>query len=188
MSINKTILVVDDDLNLLEMIGESLAEQGYDVLVAAHPDEALRKLSEIDVRFALLDYDLCVPGMTGVDLAQKIRFQHPDIIILIMTGYQNIKYAVDAMRNFKFDYMIKPFRVDQVISSFERSLREYELVEENKNLYRSIIDLEKKISELREQMDEKSSSNSSVRVISKASKKLISNSKAADIYKEQQNG
>jgi len=105
-----------------------------------------------------------------------------------MTGYQNIKYAVDAMRNFKFDYMIKPFRVDQVISSFERSLREYELVEENKNLYRSIIDLEKKISELREQMDEKSSSNSSVRVISKASKKLISNSKAADIYKEQQNG
>ncbi len=187
MSINKTILVVDDDLNLLEMIGESLSEQGYDVLVAAHPDEALRKLEQREVRFALLDYDLCVPEMNGVDLAHKIRFNHPDIIILIMTGYQNIKYAVEAMRNFKFDYMIKPFRVDQVISSFERSLREYELVEENKTLYRSIIELESKVAELKEQLNEKSEIRTPVKVISKASKKLISNSIAADVYKEQQN-
>jgi len=187
MSINKTILVVDDDLNLLEMIGESLSEQGYNVLVAANPDEAIRKISEIEVRFALLDYDLCVPEMNGIDLAHKIRFNHPDIIILIMTGYQNIKYAVDAMRNFKFDYMIKPFRVDQVISSFERSLREYDLTEENKTLYRNILELEDKLTELKERLDEKSESHASVKVVSKASKKLISNSKAMDVYKEQQN-
>lgn len=181
---NNTILVVDDDVNLLEMISEGLAEHSYRVIVAERPDEAMRKIKNVDVRFALLDYDLNVPGLNGVELAQKIRFQAPDVIILIMTGYQNIKFAVEAMRNFKFDYMIKPFRIDQVISAFERSLREYELVEENKSLYRSILELEEEIASLKEQLDEKE--NGPIRVVNKASKKMISNSKAIDVYKKQQ--
>ncbi|RMH64998.1 MAG: response regulator [Calditrichaeota bacterium] len=186
MSVNKSILIVDDDFNILEMIGEGLGEQGYQVQVAANPDDALRKVREHDFRFALLDFDLNTPGMTGVDLAQKIRFYQADIIVMIMTGYQNIKYAVDAMRNFKFDYLIKPFRIDQVISAFERSLREYELLEENKMLYRKILALEEEITHLREIIEEKKSTAVSMRTISQASKKLIANTKAADVYKKQQ--
>jgi len=182
---NNSILVVDDDLNLLEMIKEGLDEHNYNVIVAAHPDEAMRKIKNVDVRFALLDYDLCVPGLNGIDLAQKIRFQAPDVIVMIMTGYQNIKFAVEAMRTFKFDYMIKPFRIDQVISAFERSLREYDLVEENKSLYRNILDLEEQIATLKEQLEDKNSNE--VKVISKASKNIISNSVALDVYKKQQN-
>ena len=135
---NNSILVVDDDSGLLEMISEGLEEHGYNVTIASNPNEAMQTINQIDVRFALLDYDLGVPGLNGVDLAQKIRFQAPEAIIMIMTGYQNIKFAVEAMRAYKFDYMIKPFRIDQVISAFERSLREYDLVEENKSLYRSV--------------------------------------------------
>ena len=101
-----------------------------------------------------------------------------------MTGYQNIKFAVEAMRSFKFDYMIKPFRIDQVISAFERSLREYDLVEENKTLYRSIIELEDQIEKLKERLNEKD--DGSVKIISKASKRIISNSNAIDVYKKQQ--
>lgn len=179
---NNTILVVDDDINLLEMISEGLAEHDYKVMVAAHPDEALRKIKDVDVRFALLDYDLCVPELNGIELAQKIRFQAPDVIIIIMTGYQNIKYAVEAMRSFKFDYMIKPFRIDQVISAFERSLREYELIEENKNLYRTILELEEQLQSFKEDDGEKDK----VKIVSKASKKFVSNSKAVDVYKRQQ--
>ncbi len=186
MSINKSILIVDDDLNILEMIGEGLAEQGYNVQAAANPEDALKKVRENDFRFALIDFDLCVPEMTGVDLAQKIRFYQADMIIMIMTGYQNIKYAVDAMRNFKFDYLIKPFRIDQIISSFERSLREYELQEENKMLYRKILELEEEIRQLHERIDEKKSTAVSIKTISHASKKLIANTKAADVYKKQQ--
>jgi DNA-binding NtrC family response regulator len=181
---NNTILVVDDDVNLLEMISEGLSEHSYRVIVSEHPEEAMRKIKNVDVRFALLDYDLNVPGLNGVDLAQKIRFQAPDVIILIMTGYQNIKFAVEAMRNFKFDYMIKPFRIDQVISAFERSLREYELVEENKSLYRSILELEEEVASLKEQLNEKDGGQ--FRVVNKTSKKMISNSKAIDTYKKQQ--
>ncbi len=183
MSVNKTILIVDDDLSILEMIGEGLTEQGYHVVAAVNPEDALQKIKEVDIRFALIDYDLCVPEMNGVDLSQKIRFAQPDVIILIMTGYQNIKYAVDAMRNFKFDYLIKPFRIDQVISSFERSLREYQLLEENKMLYRKIIELEEECERLKNSENEEHV----MRTISQASKKLISNSNAADIYRKQQN-
>jgi len=181
---NKSILVVDDDASLLEMISEGLEEHGYQVAVASHPDEALQQINAIDVRFALLDYDLGVPGVNGVDLAQKIRFHAPDAIIMIMTGYQNIKFAVEAMRAYKFDYMIKPFRIDQVISAFERSLREYDLIEENKNLYRSVLELEEQLSLMHKQIEEKNSKE--VKVISKASKNVVSNSKAVDIYKKQQ--
>ncbi len=181
---NNSILVVDDDAGLLEMIEEGLREHGYHVTIASHPDDALKLINAIDVRFALLDYDLGVPGVNGIELAQKIRFHAPDAIIMIMTGYQNIKYAVEAMRAFKFDYMIKPFRIDQVISAFERSLREYDLIEENKNLYRSVLELEEQITLLNKQIEEKNSQE--VRVVSKASKNVVSNSKAADVYKKQQ--
>ncbi len=181
---NNSILIVDDDAGLLEMISEGLEEHGYTVTVASHHEQALKMINQTPVRFALLDYDLGVPGLNGVELAQKIRFQAPDAIILIMTGYQNIKFAVEAMRAFKFDYMIKPFRIDQVISAFERSLREYDLVEENKNLYRSIIELEEEISSLKSEIAEKN--NTDVKIISKASKNVVSNSKAADVYKKQQ--
>ena len=181
---NKSILVVDDDANLLEMISDGLQEHGYNVVTSLRPEDALQKINQIDVRFALLDFDLGVPGLNGVELAQKIRFHAPEAIIMIMTGYQNIKYAVEAMRSFKFDYMIKPFRIDQVISAFERSLREYDLIEENKNLYRSVLELEEQIVLLQTQLEEKNSKE--VKIISKASKNVVSNSKAADVYKKQQ--
>ena len=170
---NNSILVVDDDASLLEMICEGLEEHGYRVAIASNPDEAMILTTATDFRFALLDYDLGVPGVNGIELAQKIRFHAPDAIIMIMTGYHNIKFAVEAMRSFKFDYMIKPFRIDQVISAFERSLREYDLIEENKKLYRSVLEL-----------DEKNSKE--VRVISKASRNIVSNSNAVDVYKKQQ--
>jgi DNA-binding NtrC family response regulator len=181
---NNSILVVDDDAGLLEMICEGLEEHGYNVTTSLNPDDALRRINETDVRFALLDYDLGVPGVNGVVLAQKIRFYAPDAIIMLMTGYQNIKFAVEAMRTYKFDYMIKPFRIDQVISAFERSLREYDLIEENKSLYRSVLELEEQIVVLKKQLEEKNSHE--VKVISKASKSVVSNSKAVDVYKKQQ--
>jgi len=181
---NNSILVVDDDFNLLEMISEGLVEHGYNVVVCSHPEQALTKINESSFRFALLDYDLGVPGLNGIELAQKIRFQAPDAIIMIMTGYHNIKYAVEAMRSYKFDYMIKPFRIDQVISAFERSLREYDLVEENKNLYRTVLELEEKLHDLEESSGSQTSPH--LKSVKKASKSTISNSNVVDIYKKQQ--
>ena len=87
---NKSILVVDDDANLLEMISEGLEEHGYNVVSSLRPEDALQKINQIDVRFALLDYDLGAPGLNGVELAQKILFHAPEAIIMIMTGYQNM--------------------------------------------------------------------------------------------------
>lgn len=180
---NSSILVVDDDLNLLEMISDGLEEHGYNVYTSAHPEDALKKIKEIDTRFALVDYDLCVPGLNGIELSQRLRFYAPDIIIIIMTGYANIKYAVEAMRSFKFDYMIKPFRIDQIISAFERSLREYDLIEENKTLYRTVIELENSVKKLEQKLEDKE--NRATITVAQASKNVISSNKAVDKYKKQ---
>ncbi len=181
-----SILVVDDDFNLLEMLRDGLSEHGYQVRVAATPDQAMENVAKNPAQFALIDYDLNVPGTNGVDLAQKIRFQAPNVIIIIMTGYQNIKYAVEAMRTFKFDYMIKPFRIDQVISAFERTLREFELIEENKSLYREILELEEEVKNLRAEVEGEDEPRS-LRPGSKIKRNSLSKINAADIYKKQQN-
>jgi len=150
----KTILVVDDDPAILEMICEGLINDGFDVVSAMTPDEALEKSKRKSMTFAILDLDLSSPKMNGVQLGQKLKKDFEDLIVIIMTGYHNIRLAVDAMRDFEFDYMIKPFRIDQVISLMERAEREMQVRKENRILKSQVSDLEEQIELLKKTIDE----------------------------------
>ncbi len=150
---DKSILVVDDDPAVLEMICEGLIDNGFDVFSAMNPREALNKLRENPVMFALLDVDLGSPEMNGIGLGKQIKADYEDIIIILMTGYHNIKLAVDAMRSHAFDYMIKPFRIDQIISLMERSEREMNVRKENRKLKDRISDLENTLQKLEAKME-----------------------------------
>ena len=83
----KTILLVDDDPNVLEMIYEGLLSENFDVISAANPDEALKKIQGRTLDFALLDLDLGWNYMTGIELGQKLREVDQNLVIIIMTGY-----------------------------------------------------------------------------------------------------
>lgn len=144
----KTILLVDDDPNVLEMIYDGLTAEKFDVIAASNPDDALKMVEHRYLDFALLDLDLGWNYMTGIELGQELRKKNETLVVVIMTGYHNIKFAVEAMRTYSFHYMIKPFRIDQVVSLTERAQKEIQLNTENEQFREKIIELEAEIERL----------------------------------------
>ncbi|MCD4693336.1 MAG: response regulator [Calditrichales bacterium] len=138
MKDNNTILVVDDDPAVLEMVCEGLIENNFEVIAASNPSDALKKVENQEISFALLDLDLNWNKVTGIELGQELRAKFKDVIVIIMTGYHNIKHAVDAMRRLSFYYLIKPFKIDQVMSIAERAQWEIQLIEENIKLKETV--------------------------------------------------
>ncbi len=146
---NRTILVVDDDPAILEMISDGLIDNQFEVITAGSPEEVPAKIKNKAIAFALLDFDLGYQKKNGIQLGIELADQIDDLVVVIMTGYHNIKYALEAMRSYRFHYMIKPFRIDQIISLFERAVHELELRKENEALKAEIASLKKEIEELR---------------------------------------
>lgn len=150
----KTILLVDDDPNVLEMIYEGLSAENFNVISAVNPNEALQKIGNQKLDFALLDLDLGWNYMTGIELGLELNKLDNNLVIIIMTGYHNIKFAVEAMRNHSFHYMIKPFRIDQVISLTERAQKEIQLKLENDALRDRVESLEQELGRLTTLIDQ----------------------------------
>lgn len=150
----KTILLVDDDPNVLEMIYEGLIAENFEVIAASNPNDALKKSKRRVLDFALLDLDLGWNYMTGIELGLELRANDENLVIIIMTGYHNIKFAVEAMRKHFFHYMIKPFRIDQVISLTERAHKEIQLKTENRELHEKVAALELEVEHLASLLDQ----------------------------------
>lgn len=81
------ILVVEDEIQVLRFIGLALGRFGYEVLEASDGEEALAIVASQTIPIDLLLTDVCLPNMTGVDLAAGVKEQHPGQLILFMTGY-----------------------------------------------------------------------------------------------------
>jgi len=144
MQSKNKIIVVDDDPAILEMISDGLMINGFDVITAKNPAETLHKIENIEINFALLDLDLGWPEMNGVELGHELKTIFSDLIVFIMTGFHNFNFAVDASKKFAYSYVIKPFRIDQLLSLFEQAQREYELVRENRKLRKIVKELKNK--------------------------------------------
>jgi len=149
-----TILVVDDDPMILEMLDDGLSQEEFRVITAANPNTALTLAEAEHPEYAVLDLDLGWHEVSGIELGQTLIGKYPEIMVIIMTGYQNLKYAVDAMRRFSFFYMIKPFRIDQVISLIERAEHEHKLLLENKLLKEKVAHLEDENARLQQLINE----------------------------------
>lgn len=159
MNSEKHILVVDDDSTVLETVCEGLLIHGFNVIPAKSPPDALNKILNKEIYFALLDLDLGWPDMNGIQLGHKLKSIYPDISILIMTGYHNVKTAVEATKEYAYEHMIKPFQVDQVLTVMERNKRINELQNENDVLKEKINKLEEEIEKIKVKEQEKLSDN-----------------------------
>ncbi len=187
MFTDKTILIVDDDPAIVEMISEGLQEHKFKVLTASDPEDALQKSRTEKLGLALLDLDLGYQKMNGIELGLKLLEIYPDLIVVIMTGYHNIKYAIQAMREFSFHYMIKPFRIDQIISLFERASYELELKAENLKLKEEIKTLQNEVLRLKKVLNDirPEEANLSVAVKEKELRQKLKNKQALNSYQRQ---
>lgn len=181
-----SILVVDDDPTIVDMIYDGLIAEKFNVITASNPEEAKRNISGKPLDFALLDLDLGWGNITGIELGQELVKRYSDLVVIIMTGYHNLKFAVQAMREQGFHYMIKPFRIDQIISLTERAIRELTLKRENESLKEEIAELKAELQRLNEIISQIRPEEAGL-TYGGRDKKRISNPEALNSYKRQKN-
>lgn len=125
MTVKPRVLIVEDDSLIADSIGRVLIRQGYDAVVVSTGLEAKKVLDESAVHLTILDIRL--PDMNGLDLLRAIREVDPDIPVIIMTAYTDVKVAVDAMKAGATDYLQKPFELDELKVIVSRSLENSQL-------------------------------------------------------------
>lgn len=126
------VMVVDDDAETLALMREIVAKEGFEVETAEDAETALRRLEQWQPE--LLITDIHMPGMDGLALLAAVREKEPDIPVVLLTAYGSLKTAVDAIKAGAFDYLSKPFVVEDIRLVVRRALEHTKLVRENKSL------------------------------------------------------
>ena len=119
------VLIVEDDEIFLRPLQRTLEVEGYDVLVVGSGEEAMELLKSDDVDLVLTDKRL--PGVDGVELVRRIKSDHPDLAVVVMTAYGTIGSAVEAMRLGAEDYLVKPFEAAEMLMVLRRAIEFHEL-------------------------------------------------------------
>src|SRR3990172_6441884 len=132
----RSILVVDDDRAMREMLASMFREQGFQVAEAGSADEATKLLGESD--FDVVLSDIRMPGKSGIQMVGDVRRLRPHTPVILMTAFGSIDSAVEAMRAGAFDYVRKPFEPDVVQLTVELALERRVLEEENRRLRRAV--------------------------------------------------
>ncbi|MDA3923569.1 MAG: sigma-54 dependent transcriptional regulator [Kiritimatiellae bacterium] len=114
------ILIVDDEARILMLLQSLLKANNYEVLTAKSGEVALTRLKEDDT-FDIVITDLRMSPMDGMTLFHEIKKIYPAIPVILLTAYASVETAIDAMKNGAFDYMTKPFKVDELIAILKRA-------------------------------------------------------------------
>jgi len=122
------ILVVDDEHLIRWSLEQNLRKQGYEVSTAASGEEALKLLREETPDLMLLDVQL--PGINGMDVLRKVKETEEDIIVIMVTALGVLETAVKAMRLGAYDYINKPFNLDELAIVIRKALETSELKQE----------------------------------------------------------
>jgi len=122
------IMIVDDEMIIRESFFHWFKKGGHMVDTAASGFEALEKLEKFP--FDLLFVDIKMPGMDGIELLEKVKAEYPDTIVIIITAYGSIESAVKAMKLGAMDYLMKPFKPDQLNLTMEKIIQQKKLVSE----------------------------------------------------------
>jgi diguanylate cyclase (GGDEF)-like protein/PAS domain S-box-containing protein len=123
------VLVVDDETGLVDVLCEFLSCEGYEPVGFSSPTRSLEALKEQE--FDILLTDLMMPGMNGIELLAASREIDPDLVGIVMTGQGTIRTAVEAMKAGAFDYLLKPFQMNSLLSVISRAMQVRELRKEN---------------------------------------------------------
>ena len=131
------ILVVDDDHETRELLREILNEEGYRVTTSGSGEEAL----EIGQRefFDVIVSDMKLgPDLDGLDVLRAYKSIQPESEVILITAFGSMETAIEAVKAGAFDYISKPFKIDEVVLQVGRALQNRSLIRENRNLKRQL--------------------------------------------------
>lgn len=133
------ILLAEDDPTLREALAAFLRHRGHRVTLARHGGEALAALQEND--FSLVVTDLIMPVADGLEVLRAARRREPPPLVVIMTGYASIDSAIQAIREGAYDYLRKPFKLQEIEVAVANAARLLALYQENQALLGRLADL-----------------------------------------------
>jgi len=125
------VLIVDDEIYIQEILQATLEEAGYQCVRVGTADEALTALAER--RFDIAFTDIRMPGKPGTELLSEIRRHYPDVVIIMVTALDSAGVALDTIRAGAYDYIVKPFNLDQVLIAADRALEKRRLESANRD-------------------------------------------------------
>src|SRR5215510_2552004 len=125
----KHLLLVEDEAPLRQAIAEQLTDRGYHVAQAESGETAMARLA--DFAFDVIVTDLRLPGMDGSALVQAAVGRYPEIVAIVVTGYGTMKDAVGAIKSGAFDFVNKPFQIDELLHVLDSALEQRRLKSEN---------------------------------------------------------
>ncbi len=130
------ILIVDDERDIRELISDILIDEGYTTRLAGTSDAAMSELSEEQPDLLILDIWLKDSSMDGIDILKAVKQDTPNIPVVIISGHGNIEIAVAAIKQGAYDFIEKPFNIDQLLVVIRRAMETSRLRQENSALRR----------------------------------------------------
>jgi response regulator RpfG family c-di-GMP phosphodiesterase len=130
------VLIVDDEKFIRDILADFLGMEGYIVRTAEDGAAALSELH--NAHYDLVISDLKMPRMGGIELLDAIGTAAPSALTVIMTGFGTVETAIDAMKRGAYDYILKPFKVEEVIRVVQRGLEKQRLAAENLRLREAV--------------------------------------------------
>ena len=130
------ILIVDDERDIRELISDILKDEGFTTRLAGNSDEAMAQISGEQPALLILDIWLKDSNMDGIDILKTVKRDYPDVPVVIISGHGNIEIAVAAIKQGAYDFIEKPFNIDQLLVVIRRGMETSRLRLENHALRR----------------------------------------------------
>ena len=130
------ILIVDDERDIRELISDILEDEGFATRKAGNSDEAINAINSEEPGLIILDIWLKDSRMDGIDILKKVKADNPDVPVVIISGHGNIEIAVAAIKQGAYDFIEKPFNIDQLMVVIRRAMETSRLRRENQTLRR----------------------------------------------------
>lgn len=131
-----SILIVDDERDIRELIGDILRDEGFQVRLAANADDCMAAINAEQPALMILDIWLKDSRMDGIDILKTVKRDNPDVPVVIISGHGNIEIAVAAIKQGAYDFIEKPFNIDQLMVVVGRAMETSRLRRENAELRR----------------------------------------------------
>jgi len=138
-----TVLIVDDDASIIMLLEEFLSMEGYKSITAGSAEEALKLVGNHKIEIAILDLKL--PQMSGIDLLKILRESQPHIDAVMLTGFSTVETAIEALRLGAYDYLTKPFNIEELSLLLQKICETRRIKQENVRLFNELQEANKKL-------------------------------------------
>jgi len=151
-NLQHTVLLVDDEENILHALKRLLRREGYRILTANSGAEGFKILDKQDVHLVVTDQRM--PGMSGTEFLAKVKENYPEVIRVVLSGYTEVDSITESInKGHIYKFMLKPWNDQNVKLEIKQALEQYDLMQVNKKLHIKLIEKNEELKKINENLE-----------------------------------